>query len=781
MPPRRVLLAVSLICAGNLLLEVTLTRIFSALMFYHFAFLTIAVAMLGLGTSGVWVYISNRFSAHTVRADMASAALRFAAATILALVYVLDNPIATQVEIGSGPQFTVITIFRLALLCSLAMLPFFYAGLVVTLAITHFPSCADRIYTWDLCGAGLAALVVGLAINAMGAPVLVVFIALLACCAAVLLVPARRHFVTALGMGLLMLAALTTDLFATPSTKSVRAERVVFDRWNTFSHVTVEAMGTDKYDIRIDAAARTPIAHARDASSNKWMTDISALGYTVHPGGAETALVIGPGGGIDVARALASGVRHIAAVDINPLIANDVMRGEFAASSGELYHDPRISVVVSEGRSFVRRSNQHFQIIQLSMVDTWAATASGAFALTENALYTIEAFQDYYAHLTDEGIVAVTRWWNFLSGPETKRMTVLAAGALEADGIAPLQTRRHLYLAAHDAFATLLVKKTPFDTAELERLDEWCRRLGHKIILSPTIDNEPDLVKMVEAGAWSAQVDAATDDLTPPTDDRMFFFYFVKPGHLLTSALTEGYVTNPAAWLIGALGVVLVVMTLVLLLVPLMVHRWQNVSRTRIGRHSGRRMLGLGYFAAIGMAFMVIEIALMQRLSLFLGHPSYALVVVLFAILIGTAGGARLSTRFAARPERGSIIGAVLVAGLAVLAGVVLASLVRGWIVLSLPIRMALSAVIVAVFGLGMGLMMPLGIRLLTRHDADMIPWAWGINGGMAVIGTVGATVLAINYGFGITFYVGAVLYVVAGVLGFAFTRSNGERQPVVG
>jgi spermidine synthase len=762
------------------LLEVALTRIFSTLMFYHFAFLTIAVALLGLGTSGVWVYVSKRFPAHTVRADMASASLRFAATTILALVYVLGNPITTQVAIGAGPQFTSTTLFQLALLCAVTMLPFFYAGLVVTLAITHFPSCVDRIYVWDLCGAGLAAVVVGLAISALGAPALVVLIALLGCCAAVLLVPVRRHSLTALGLALLLLAALTTRLFSIPSTKSVRQERVVFDRWNTFSHVTVETIGSEKYDIRIDSAARTPIAHVRDASSNQWMTDISALGYTVHPGGAKSALVIGPGGGIDVARALASGVRHVSAVDVNALIASDIMRGEFEAASGGLYKDPRVSVVVSEGRSFIRRSDQRFQIIQLSMVDTWAATASGAFALTENALYTLEAFQDYRAHLTDDGILAVTRWWNFLSGPESRRMTVLAAGALEAEGIEPSQTRRHLYLAAHDAFATLLVKKTPFGRAELARLDEWCERLGHKIIFSPTVDNDPELVKMIEAGAWSAQVAAAADDLRPPTDDRSFFFYFVKPGHLLQSALANPYVTNPAAWLIGALSAVLVVMASVLVVLPLTTRRLRKLNVANVERHSMRRAMGLGYFATIGMAFMVIEIALMQRLSLLLGHPAYALVVVLFAILIGTAGGARLSALFTARPERGTAAGAALVAGLAVLAGVLLADVVRSLVGLSLPVRAAVSVVIVSVFGLGMGLMMPLGMRLLTRQDPDMIPWAWGINGGMSVIGTVGATILAINCGFGITFYVGALLYIMAALLGLTLARGDDE-QPAVG
>lgn len=297
-------------------------------------------------------------------------------------------------------------------------------------------------------------------------------------------------------------------------------------------------------------------------------------------------------------------------------------------------------------------------------------------------------------------------------------------------------------------------------------------------MLSPSVGNVPELASMLAAGAWSEKVRAHRSDLTPPTDDRPFFFYFVKPSQLLSwKNLTGGNITNPALWLLSALCVVLVVLTFAFVFLPLVLRRWGDLaSADGDPRGQRRRLLGLGYFAAIGFAFMVVEIALMQRLSLFLGHPSYSLVVVLFAILLGTALGARLSRRFTGRPGVGTLVGGLVLAGLAIGAGLFLADAVRALIAIALPVRMALAAAVVLGFGLAMGLMLPLGVRLLSAADARIIPWAWGINGGMSVIGTVGATVIAINSGFGMTFYVGAAIYAGAGGLGWLLDRTLAAR-----
>lgn len=502
-PDRRILFGLSLVCAANLLLEVSLTRIFSALMFYHFTFFAIALALLGIGASGVYVYVrADRFPLATVGADLARYARWFAAATLVALVYVLANPVVVYIEFGESPRFTNTTFFQLVLLCGIAALPFFYAGMVVSLAITHFRAAIDRVYFYDLAGAGLAALVVGLAIGVFGGPGLVVGVALLACIASYLFAPSRTAIGALAGVAVLFLLALTTGLFAPPGTKMVKADRVVFEGWNTFSHITLEQVGNG-HDIRIDAAARTHVTKKAEASSPRWTTDITALAYHVHPGGAGSVLIIGPGGGVDVAHALASGAKHVTGVDINPLIAGTIMKRKYKHLSDGLYDDPRVSIHIDEGRSFIRRSSQRYDIIQATLVDTWAATASGAFALTENTLYTVEAFTDYYAHLSDTGVLTMSRWWTFASGPETIRLVVLAAAALEKRGIKPGMTQHHLFLARKGNLGTLLVKPAGFSEADSARLVETSLAMGYEVLIGPNIARDANLSRLLTAGAWS--------------------------------------------------------------------------------------------------------------------------------------------------------------------------------------------------------------------------------------------------------------------------------------
>jgi hypothetical protein len=772
MPTRRVLLGVSLVCAANLLLEVSLTRIFSALMFYHFTFFAIALALLGMGASGVYVYVrSDRFPAEKVDADMARFSRWFAFTTVVALAYVLANPVVVYNEMSTAPtRLTNISLLQLMLLCGASAAPFFFAGMVVSLAVAHYRKAIDRVYFFDLAGAGVAALVVGLVIRALGGPGLVVSVGVLACGAAVLFSPGWRTW-AALAAALLMLGVSQfTTLFNPPGTKMVKAERVEWDAWNTFSHVTLENMGGGKYDIRIDSSARTPVMRIEDASSPEWRTDISSFAYHVHDGGPEQVLIIGPGGGIDVAHALSAGSKHVTGVELNPLIGGEIMRGRHKELSHGLYFDPRVHLVVDEGRSFVRRSSQRFDVIQATLIDTWAATASGAFALSENTLYTVEAFDDYYAHLSDRGVLSMTRWWAASGSPETIRLVVLAAGALERRGVAPADTLKHMILVKKGSLCTLLVKPTGFSPDESTRLGALARSLGYAVVLSQQESSDKTLAQMVNAGAWSKTVRDYPGNILPPTDDHPFFFYFVKPSKMWSwKHLTDKNLANPALWLLVALGGLLILLTLIFIFAPLLL-RWKDLRGGGPGA-GGRRALGLGYFAAIGFAFMVVEIALMQRLSLFLGHPSYSLIVVLFAILVGTALGARWSNRLTLKNGLTPLAAGGAIAVLALIAAFTLAGVLHSLITWPLPARMILSALVVLVFGVVMGIMLPLGIRQLSERDAAVIPWAWGINGGTSVIGTVAATVIAINVGFTITFVVGAGLYLLAGALGLLSAR----------
>jgi len=775
-PPRPVLLGVALVCFANLLLEVVLTRIFSTTMFYHFTFVAIALALFGLGSAGVYVYVrGEQLTAERARDDLGRYARRFALTTLLALTYVLANPIESitdAIGIVSSQSFTRRTFFQFVLLNGVVAMPFFYAGLVVALAVTHYRHAIERVYFYDLAGAGLAALAAGVLLGWFGGPSLVLLVVALACAGAVALDGRRRRNLIPLGAATaLVILDLIVPLFSISSIKAVDGQRVVFEKWNTFSRVTVEKMSNGSYDIRIDAGARTRIASTHEIATRAWRQDIAALVHTKFDGGHKV-LVIGSGGGPDLVNALAAGARDVLGVEVNPIIANDIMRDRFIEESGGLYLHPKVRIAVDDARSYIRRTDETFDVIQATLVDTWAATAAGAFALSENTLYTVEAFRDYYQHLTDEGVLTMTRW-DVGDTPEGKRLVVLAAGALEQMGVPPGETRKHMIFVHEQFLGTLLVKRTPFSDAEIDRVEAAVAAMPPEakwtIYLSPRTDGSNAYERLIDAGAWSSVVRDQPWDLTPPTDDRPFFFYFLNGRDLWRLGrhfgLEEGSTAatgNPAVWILLTMAICLVALTVGFIVLPLWLYRRADL---RAGPGGARRTaVSLVFFGLIGLGFITVEIALLQKLALFLGHPSYALVVVLFSILLATAGGARMS-RWPGWCGRAAVVGGVAVTVLCVVYSIVLGPLLASWVAWPITARAPVAALLVAACGVPMGLLLPSGIAALARRDAQLVPWAWGINGATSVIGTVGATMIAIHAGFDVTLRLGGLLYALAAAL----------------
>lgn len=764
-PPRRVLLGVSLVCFANLLLEVVLTRIFSAMMYYHFTFLAISLALLGLGASGVYVYVhADRFSAENLESELARNARRFAWATVLALAYLVANPVAETTVRAGDVSLTNFIVLRLILLIAVTVLPFFFAGMVVSLGIAAYRRSVNRVYAYDLSGAACAALLAGLVLKAVGGPSAVVLVAVAASGAAALFAGrGRARWLPLLGSALLLLASTTTPLFALPPLKA-EAGRLLFEAWNAFSRVTVVDLRPGVLEIQMDAAAATRVTSL--GSAPPWSTAVSALGFGLHEGAAPEVLIIGPGGGLDVAHALQAGARRVTAVDINPLITHTVMSERFVGESGGLYQDPRVDLVTGEGRSFVRRSRQRYDVIQASLIDTWAATSAGAFALTENNLYTIEAFEDYYAHLTGRGVFAMCRYYTGRD-PETVRLVVLAAAALERRGVPAGRARDHLYVAAKRGQAITLAKGVAFTPAELDRLDGVAGASGFTIVLSPRTAGRSELERLVDGGAHGEAVRKYAVDITPPTDDRPFFFYFSRVDDLLNlpKHLSWSRLRNPALWVLGAITLTLTVLVVVFVFVPLGMYRMSDLRGGGRAAHL-RRGLGLAYFALIGLAFMVVEIGLMQKLVLFLGHPTYAFITVVSAMLVGSAVGALLAEKRAAADPGRLVLRAGAALAVAVVGAAFASDALRGAIVWPFVVRVAVAFLAAGALGVMMGVMLPTGVRILSLRDPQIVPWAWGVNGGMSVIATVAATVASIHVGFTPTLLGGALLYALAGGCG---------------
>jgi hypothetical protein len=781
---RAALAGIAAVSAALLMTELALTRIFSVTMYYHFAFLAISIALFGLSASSVFVYVMrSRLEGADTRELLAAAALFHAIATVIALWCL--------VRIRVGLNYTPANLARMLAIYSVAALPFLTGGAVIALAFTRLSGRINVVYAADLLGAAAGCLILIPLVNWLGAPGVVLIAAGLSACAAVLFTPgpSRRR-----------VATIATVLFAIPTgahaiglgpfdvsdTKGHEGDTILFSKWNSFSRVAVYDRPHGDWSLSptftgrrgeslfmdIDSAASTPILRGTGnlADDAYLKYELTALAYHLveRPDGF-TALVIGPGGGRDLVSALLFGARQVEGVEINPIIARDVMLDRFRQYSGGIYEHPRVRVHVDDGRSFVRRSVDQYDVIQASLVDTWAATAAGAYTLTENSLYTSEAFGEYLDHLTDTGYLTVTRW--VFDG---LRLVSLAQEACESRG---LDARRHLAIVRHGRVATFLLKKSPFTSSDVAHLERLTRQLGFSVLYAPGLQpplaiEEP--VEMQLTGTSAAdyrRLIVAPDrhafyasyplDISPTTDDRPFFFHTTRLKDQFQVAFGRSMLFgNGLSALLTLMGIS-GALVMVFIVGPLAADG---------GRPAGRWGGWLGYFAALGAGFMLIEVSLLQQFVLLLGHPVYSLTVTLFALLLGTGLGSLFSRRVPAERVRRTgvaVIACIVAAAIGAIA--VVPAAIDAAIAWPLAARLALAVALLIPVGVLLGVPLPSGMRILSASRPALIPWGWGLNGAFSVVGATLAIFIAMNWGFSTTLLAGSGIYALAAAL-FAYT-----------
>ncbi|MFB3854260.1 MAG: hypothetical protein ACE148_10610 [Vicinamibacterales bacterium] len=755
--------------------ELALTRIFSVTMYYHFAFLAISIALFGLSASGVYVYLArHRLARRETRQLLARRSLAFAAATTVSL--------AILVRIRVGLNYSPWNLAGMLAIYFLAAVPFFTGGTVVTIALSRLAPWASTVYAADLLGAAVGCLLLIPLLDGVGAPGVILAATLSGTTASVFFAGRRNVWSAATGAAAataLAAAAWLTGLvpFDVADTKGHEGDRILFSRWNSFSRVAVYDRGHGDWSLSpryagplpetrfmdIDSAASTPILRLRngpeDAAYLRY--ELTSLAYHLFAarngdGGGQAwagpaVLVIGPGGGRDLVSALLFGAPRVDAVEINRIIARDVMLGEFRDYSGGIYAEPRVRVFVEDGRSFVRRSRERYDVIQASLVDTWAATAAGAYTLTENSLYTVEAFGDYLDHLSASGVLSITRW--VFDG---LRLVSLARAACEERG---LDASERIVVIGHDKVATFLLKSTPFTAAELSTLTEVSRSLDFEPLYLPG-----QTVAGNEYAALALAEDPGTfyerhrQDVRPTTDDRPFFFHTTKLADQWEVAFGRSMLFGNGLSALLTLMVIATGLVVSFILAPLAV--------------GGRGLLGTGwagwltYFGLLGGGFMLIEVALLQRFVLLLGHPVYSLTVTLFALLTGGGFGSFASRSIAPGTLRRRIVAiACGVSAAAIAAMAALPAVVSAAIAMPLPARIALAALLLLPAGFMMGMPLPGGIRIMCDSRPELVPWAWAMNGALSVVGAVLAVFIAMNWGFSATLATGAALYALAALV----------------
>jgi len=779
---------------STLALEILSTRLLSVITWYHLSFFAVSTALFGMAAGAVRVYLGGE----AYRRHAARTLARYASG--LALSIPLCHAVSLYIPLGVG--LAPSNLAALAATTVALAVPFYLSGVVVAVALTRVPGPSGLAYAVDLAGAALGSLLV--------LPLLRVFDVTSAAlaCAAVAGAGAAcfRRFAgegnavaTALAAGVLGIFAVLNH--ASPEglrvvyAKGIRLPRseIAAEHWTIHGQIIAFASQqrppyywgagrrTPRYDvelvdIKVDGGAGTGMTRwdGRRASLAWVAHDVTSLPYHLRPGG--DVAVIGVGGGRDVLTALWAGSRSIVGIEVNAALLR-LLRGEFRDYAG-LAERPEVRLVHDEARSFLTRTDQRFDVLQMSLIDTWAATGAGAFTLSENGLYTLEAWRTFLAVLKPGGIFSVSRWYSPHRASETSRMLALAVAALLDRGVA--SPRAHLALVAGGGqIATLLVSNEPLTPGDVERLRDAVRDMGFDVLLAPA---ERPANRRLDAIAGSTSLDALERavahpfyDFAPPTDTRPYFFNILRPRALVSGIVSgdgDGITAkgNLAATItllfLFALSVVLVA---AVILLPLARSGLPKLASADFAH-------ALLYFSLIGAGFMLVQIPLMQRFSVYLGHPTYSVGVTLFSMIAAAGAGSALSDRLPIERDRRLAAGLPLgIAGILALATLSLQPLIDATLSQGLLSRCALVVAFVAVASFPLGFCFPLGLRLVRRLSDESTPWMWGVNGACGVLAAVAAVAISMWSGIDTSLYVAIGAYALLAVPSLHLRRRGAD------
>jgi hypothetical protein len=790
-PQSRTYAGIFFVALTTLMYEILLTRIFSVTMLYHFAFVALSLAMFGLTAGALLVYLTPRlFPPDRLFHRLGVAAVAFPISMVLSFM--------TELSIPFRVDDSIVAIYAIAFTYVVTAVPFVVSGVAICLALTGFPTRVSRLYAADLAGAALGCVLLILVLDWSDGPTAVLWVAFLGGLGGVAFAadagsPRLRRVALVSVLVLGALAAGHTALVwrGSPVFRIVYSKGVVeppplYEKWNSYSRVRVlgnpnletSAQGwglsskvprrrLGQLQLDIDAWAGTVMTRFDgDLTAVEHLRfDVTSIAYYLR--NQHDALVIGAGGGRDVLSALAFGARSVTAVDINKDIIR-IVNDRFGDFTGHLDRDPRVRFVNDEARSFIARSSERYGTIQISLIDTWAATAAGAFVLGENSLYTVEAWTTFLRHLTDDGLLTVSRWYFHERPAEMYRTTTLAVEALRRLGVT--DPRRHIAIVRNmrptpasvtdtpDGVGTILVGRRPFTDAELETLGRETARLEFEVALSPHVALDQTFARLTDATGLDAFLASYPVNITAPTDDSPFFFNMLRLRDIWRTALLEfGNLSHnmKAVATLGTLFITVALLTAVCILLPL----W--LTRDRVS------LAGAGplftFFIAIGLGFMLVETSQMQRLIIALGHPTYGLSVVLFALLLSSGIGSYLTADVTVQtaPAAGArrLLATVIV--LAVF-GLVTPAIVRAIEPMTTIVRIAAAVAVLFPAGLMMGMAFPLGMKLASRRARDLTAWFWGLNGAASVLASVLSVCIALTWSISAAFWAGWFCYVVA-------------------
>ena len=777
--------SVALLSAAALAAEILFLQLFSIIQYHHFAAVIIGLALLGYAVSGTTLFLFRvpLMKHHTT--VVPAAMLLFGITVVLAFLLAQRIPFNGEELLWNPTQIMLLTG-----ICLLVSLPFFCCAGAIGLAFLCYRQQIGLLYAADLLGAGCGSLLIIVVMFFLAPEQILVVIGSAGAAAATLALyeinhPQRHRLAAFIGTGSIIAALLVGPwLTVHPSSyKSlsghlrIDGSTIVITRSSPLGQVTVV-----KNDL-------VPFRHAPGLSLNTPVEPLPQLGIFINGDGPNvitrhaeyqqqlayldflpsalpyhlfqpaTALILGSGGGSDILQARYHGVDAITAVERNPTIA-ELLKTTFATYTDSLIDGVTVHLEVADIRQFIENNQQRFDLIQLALADGSGPSAAGMYAAHANYLYTVEAFGAYLADLADHGILSLSRW---VANPprDTLKVVATAVAALHEMGIE--RVADHLIVIRSWQTSTVLVGKQPFTTQAIERVRTFCRDRSFDIAWAPMIDIEetnrfnilptPIFYESIQAlvGDQPASfIDAYKFNITPATDNRPYFHHFFTwraAKEMLAlheqggSALLEyGYVLLLGAVIAaGATG-------LLLILLPLWLLHSTGPSAGTVPER-GRVLL---FFFGTGIAFLTVEIAFLQRFTLFLHHPVYSASLIIATFLVGASIGSRVTPWCTARlgAYRTLLAALSVIVLLGALALLLLAPLFGRLSFLSLPGRMAASVLLIAPLAFFMGMPFPLALDRLSLDRQDLIPWAWGINGCASVFGAMLTALGSMHFGF---------------------------------
>ena len=808
-------LSLFLLSAATLAFEINLTRLFSVAQFYHFAFMIVSIALLGFGLSGTILAIFPALQ----RGEPAQSLGWLSLATGLSMLgaYLLTNwlPFDSYSLLVDKHQVFILLLHYLAL-----AMPFFFSGMALGIFLSKYPEQAGATYAVNLLGSAFGCVIALLAPALLGGEGMVTLSAMLAglsVICATRLQPIKNPLSLA-AIAMLMITLLDLSLrLATPAglpafdlhispykslsyTLQYPGSRVTNSRWNAFSRLDmVESPGIHSVPglsyryleplpqldgLLVDGDDLNPvIQNTADPSFTAFLP--SAIAFKLHP--LANTLVLEPRGGLDILAAFHNSAGRVTAVESNPLIAR----------AAPIYADQRLFLHHESGRSFLERSSEKYDVILLSLISSFHPVQSGAYTLGEDYRYTVESFTEMLEHLTPDGLLVATRW---LQDPpsEDLRLFALAVEAIKTSGGDPAQQ-----IVAFRGYntGTILVKNSPFSPADLTTIREFTTARAYDLTYVPGIQEQetnqynilPDSIyyhtylSLLETLPRQSFYDSYAYDVRPPTDDHPFFGHFFK-----WSQTPQVLSSFGKAWLPFGGGGYFVILALLLLaillagvLILLPVGVWRLGRRGHQGTTSPFKFVYLVYFGLLGFAFLLVEIPLLQRFILYLGHPAYAVTAVLFALLLFSG----LGSRFCDRIPLGFSLAALFI--LVLCMPMLLTRLFEWTLGLALAVRLGVTVITLAPLGFLMGIPFPGGIQRLLNGQAQShstagefsprsdVPWIWAVNGAASVVSPIMAALLALTYSFSTVLWLGGLCYAAALLTVWVYLCRNAFQRPV--